>query len=210
MEFFRVQIPYRGIIPLLNRKGPVPCVELTRDQVLQLKEYKVEMLDPDTGKPFLFPENRPIMVTLDDFANARPISKQEAARIISGASAKEEKVEESTPDESAQSNNETPNQENTDTEVSEPEAEVIAPVYTTEAVSEETVDTDVETEGTTEATTTNAVPEFDFNRIKGYSNLPRKKKKELRAYYQEAAVGASAEDLDKIYEVLNSMTSKQN
>ena len=209
MEFFRVQIPYRGIIPLLNRKGPVPCVELTRDQVLQLKEYKVEMLDPDTGKPFLFPENRPIMVTLDDFANARPISKQEAARIISGTPTKEEKVEESTPDESAQSNNETPEQENTDTEVSEPEAEVIAPVYTTEAVSEETVDTDVETEGTAEAAT-NAIPEFDFNRIKGYSNLPRKKKKELRAYYQEAAVGASAEDLDKIYEVLNSMTSKQN
>ena len=207
MEFFRVQIPYRGIIPLLNRKGPVPCVELTRDQVLQLKEYKVEMLDPDTGKPFLFPENRPIMVTLDDFANARPISKQEAARIISGTTAKEEKVEESTPDESAQSNDETPNQENTDTEVSEPENEVIIPVYTTEAVPEETVDTDVEAEGTAEAAAI-TVPEFDFNRIKGYSNLPRKKKKELRAYYQEAAVGASAEDLDKIYEVLNSMTSK--
>ena len=210
MEFFRVQIPYRGIIPLLNRKGPVPCVELTRDQVLQLKEYKVEMLDPDTGKPFLFPENRPIMVTLDDFANARPISKQEAARIISGTPAKEEKIEDSTPDEGAQSNDKTPDQENTDAEVSEPDAEEIALVYTTEAASEETGDSDIETEGTSEAATTNAVPEFDFNRIKGYSNLPRKKKKELRAYYQEAAVGASAEDLDKIYEVLNSMTSKQN
>lgn len=207
MEFFRVQIPYRGIIPLLNRKGPVPCVELTRDQVLQLKEYKVEMLDPDTGKPFLFPENRPIMVTLDDFANARPISKQEAARIISGTPTKEEKAEESTPDESAQSNDETPEQENADAEVSGPEDEVITPVYTTEAVPEETVDTDVEAEGTAEAAAI-TVPEFDFNRIKGYSNLPRKKKKELRAYYQEAAVGASAEDLDKIYEVLNSMTSK--
>lgn len=210
MEFFRVQIPYRGIIPLLNRKGPVPCVELTRDQVLQLKEYKVEMLDPDTGKPFLFPENRPIMVTLDDFANARPISKQEAARIISGTPTKEKKVEESTPDEGVQSNDETPDQENTDTGIPKPEAEVIAPVYTTEAASEETGDSDAETEETSEAVTTNTVPEFDFNRIKGYSNLPRKKKKELRAYYQEAAAGASAEDLDKIYEVLNSMTSKQN
>ena len=75
MEFFKVQIPYRGVVPIINRKGPMACVELTRDQINELKSYGVELLNPDNGKKFLFPEQQPVEITLKDFANARPVTK---------------------------------------------------------------------------------------------------------------------------------------
>lgn len=53
--FYHVQIPYRGIIPVIMKRGPLPDVLLNREQIDSLLACKVELLNPDTGKPFHYP-----------------------------------------------------------------------------------------------------------------------------------------------------------
>lgn len=208
MEFYRVQIPYRGIVPLLNRKGPIACVELTRDQVNLLKDYGVEMLDPDNGKAFRFPEEKPIVVTLKDFENAHPITMKE----LEDQSKKDEPEAQTTSENNGIANNEM-NEASAENHTETADAPIVE-----SGVSVDTDDTatnaaadNAETENKEETREAESdviieVPEFAFERIAGYSALTKKKKRELRAYFAESVKdGCTEEDLNKIYEVLNSM-----
>lgn len=55
MEFFNVQIPYRGGIPIIMRHGPIASIELSKEQIQGLMDCGVELLDPMTGKKFALP-----------------------------------------------------------------------------------------------------------------------------------------------------------
>lgn len=55
MNFVNVQIPYRGLIPIINKRGPLASVELEESLAKMLHfEYGVPMLDPFNGKDFVF------------------------------------------------------------------------------------------------------------------------------------------------------------
>jgi hypothetical protein len=55
-KFYPVQITYRGVIPVINKQGPIASVELTAAQIKELESCGAELLDPATGKPFKLPK----------------------------------------------------------------------------------------------------------------------------------------------------------
>lgn len=47
----KVQIPYRGNIPIIHKRGPIACIELELEVCKELLMMGIELLDPFTGKP---------------------------------------------------------------------------------------------------------------------------------------------------------------
>lgn len=47
----KVQIPYRGNIPIIHKRGPIACIELELEVCKELLMMGIELLDPYTGKP---------------------------------------------------------------------------------------------------------------------------------------------------------------
>lgn len=70
-SFYNVQIPYTGMIPVINRRGPVREAMLSKEQIDELLALGVEIVDAANGKPFCFP----IPVTHGDIAAS---TKEEA------------------------------------------------------------------------------------------------------------------------------------
>lgn len=55
MRFVDVQIPYRGRIPKINKRGPIAKTTLDVDTAKELDlNYGITLLDPLTGKPVMF------------------------------------------------------------------------------------------------------------------------------------------------------------
>lgn len=54
-SFYNVQIPYTGMIPVINRRGPVREAMLSKEQINELLTLGVEIVDAANGKPFHFP-----------------------------------------------------------------------------------------------------------------------------------------------------------
>ena len=212
MEFFKVQIPYRGVIPIINRKGPMACVELTRDQINELKSYGVELLNPNNGKKFLFPEQQPVEITLKDFANARPVTKAQLE-------VKAEHVEHPKEEVSAEPEDAEVSGEETDSADQDVADEVEETVEEAADVTDEPTVLHFE-EGTDEGvaepslaetlpTVESAEPEaaeFDYTKVSGYSSLSKSKKKEIRSLFKHKMnSGMSAEGA---YAELNAMIAE--
>ena len=212
MEFFKVQIPYRGVIPIINRKGPMACVELTRDQINELKSYGVELLNPDNGKKFLFPEQQPVEITLKDFANARPVTKAQLEVKAEPVEAPKEEVF-TEPDDAGVSEEETDSADHDTTDEVEETAEDTADVTdestvlhfeesTDEGVAEPSV---AETLPTVESAEPEAT-EFDYTKVNGYSSLSKSKKKEIRSLFKHKM--NSGMSTDDAYAELNAMIAE--
>ena len=212
MEFFKVQIPYRGVIPIINRKGPMACVELTRDQINALKSYGVELLNPDNGKKFLFPEQQPVEITLKDFANARPVTKAQLE--VKAEPVENPKEEVSTePAEAEVSEEETDSVDQDIADTAEETTKEVAEAIDDSTVRhfEESADASAVEPSVTETlpTVESAEPEaaeFDYTKVSGYSSLSKSKKKEIRSLFKHKMnSGMSADDA---YVELNAMIAE--
>lgn len=187
-KFYSVQIPYRGIIPILMRRGPITSVELTIEQVNTMLENKVPLLDPNNGKElsFLdFDENR---------KEANATSAKEEKKPDSSKKETDEKVADPTP--------EPPINATAKAETSEKPSEKTE-VAPTDASTEDAISTDEEDE--TDTATDNSG--FDFTKIRNYSTLSRSKKKAIRERF--AKLKAQGMDINIIYATLNSEANKQ-
>ena len=212
MEFFKVQIPYRGVIPIINRKGPMACVELTRDQINELKSYGVEILNPDNGKKFLFPEQQPVEITLKDFANARPVTKAQLE--VKAEPVEDPKEEVSTEPEDVEVNEEETDSADQDAadkteETAEEVAEAtddLAVLHFEESADESAAEPSVAETLPTIESAEPEVAEFDYTKVSGYSSLSKSKKKEIRSLFKHKMnSGMSADDA---YAELNGMIAE--
>lgn len=151
----KVQIPYRGNIPIIHKRGPIACIELELEVCKELLMMGIELLDPFTGKPLPIDSVEKIVedVVADEPAevevNETPVEEKAAE-----TPAEEEKVVE--PEKSV-----------------EPDAEKATE---SEAKADDVVDAEA-------PTFDGSAPAFDFNKVENYTNLSKGKKRELRAFY---------------------------
>lgn len=187
-KFYSVQIPYRGIIPILMRRGPITSVELTIEQINTMLENKVPLLDPNNGKElsFLdFDENR---------KEANITSVKEEKKPEPPKKEADEKAVDPTP--------EPPINTTAKAETSEKPSEKTE-VAPTDASTEEAISTDEEDE--TDTATDNSG--FDFTKIRNYSTFSKSKKKAIRERF--AKLKTQGMDINIIYATLNSEANKQ-
>lgn len=150
----KVQIPYRGNIPIIHKRGPIACIELELEICKELLMMGIELLDPFTGKPL-------------------PIDSVEETEEVAADEPVEVEVDEAPTEEKAP---ETPSVEE---KVAEPEKSVepdAEKVTETEAKADDAVDAEA-------PTFDGSAPAFDFNKVENYTNLSKGKKRELRAFY---------------------------
>lgn len=175
----KVQIPYRGNIPIIHKRGPIACIELELEVCKELLMMGIELLDPYTGKPLLIDaveDPAEEVVTgepAENEANEAPAEEKAAE-----TPAEEEKVADPGPEKVVES----------ETEIAaEPE------VKADEAADVETPVFD------------GSAPAFDFNKVENYTNLSKGKKRELRAFYANNVRKIAQ---DALYEKLNEMAKE--
>lgn len=185
MKFYEIQIPYRGVIPYLNRRGPIASVELNAEQIKLLADCGVVMLDPRNGHTIdvddiLGTKKEESIDSVVELAPAVPENLEpEILPISQNAASQTSEDPETEEDENPE----------IDSEPTEPES---SPDPESEQVteSEQTVEpeaTEPETEDSKEedSKTEPDAAEFDFNCIPDYSKLSKSKKKKLRAKFAE-------------------------
>lgn len=163
MDFIKVQIPYRGVIPIINRRGPIPCIELELSMAKDLNlNYGVEMLDPFNGSVISFVDEvkeapvekkapeMPVNTDVEKAPSVKIASEKDVTEGVPGDTKKEEVKAEDKAEEPA------------------PVEETTAP----EIKEEPKVETEVPAAG-----------DFDHTKIEGYSSLSKSKKRELRTQY---------------------------
>lgn len=182
MKFYSVQIPYRGIIPILMRRGPIPSIELTIDQVNTMLEYKVPLLDPTNGKE----------LTFSDFEENQKKTVEEKP------------IQKEAPNEKADPTPEPPI--NTTVKTDAPaQADIKEPEQPVDAATEEAISTNDEDDDTdTDSSSDNSG--FDFTKIKNYSTFSKGKKRSIRARFAE--LKAQGMDINIIYATLNTEAKK--
>lgn len=96
MEFFNVQIPYRGGIPIIMRHGPIASIELSKEQIQGLMDCGVELLDPMTGKKFALPtEDAPATQEAPEV----PVEEEKASETPATPEVQKEETVETPPEE---------------------------------------------------------------------------------------------------------------
>lgn len=188
MEFMNVQIPYRGGIPILNRRGPIANLELDIETIKTLISYGIEILNPENGKPIIFESEKEPAATQAQVVKEQPVAttvKEEAPK----------------PEETAPAAAET-----------EKKPEVVEPAEVTPAPSTEKVET--ETPAAQDAADSasedaddvvEGADAFDYTKIANYSALSKSKRKELRKYFAEKN---GKMDINILYATLNTMAKK--
>ena len=185
MKFYEIQIPYRGVVPYLNRRGPIASVELNEEQIKLLADCGVVMLNPRNGQTIdvdaiLGTKKEEPVDSIVELAPAvpenlepeiLPISQNAAAQTSEDLEPEEDENPEidSEPAEPESSPDPGPEQSTEPEEAAEPE------VTELETEDDKAEDGKVEPDA----------PEFDFNRIPDYSKLSKSKKKKLRAKFAE-------------------------
>lgn len=189
MEFMNVQIPYRGGIPILNRRGPIANLELDIETIKTLISYGIEILNPENGKPITFESAKEPIVT-----QAQVVEEQPVATTV--------KKEAPKPDETAPAAAESEKKP----EAVEP-AEEVTPVPSTEKVETETpAAQDVADSASEDADDViEGADAFDYTKIANYSALSKSKRKELRKYFAEKN---GKMDVNILYATLNTMAKK--
>lgn len=89
----KVQIPYRGNIPIIHKRGPIACIELELEVCKELLMMGIELLDPFTGKPLPIDSMEETVeeVTADEPAEVNEIPAEEK---VADAPAEEDKAAE--------------------------------------------------------------------------------------------------------------------
>lgn len=151
----KVQIPYRGNIPIIHKRGPIACIELKLEVCKELLMMGIELLDPYTGKPL------PINTVEEP---AEEVATDESADKVNEAPAEEKIVE-------------TPAEEE---KVADPEPEKAIESETEKAAEPEVKADEVDADA---PVFDGSAPAFDFNKVENYTNLSKGKKRELRAFY---------------------------
>ena len=189
MEFMNVQIPYRGGIPILNRRGPIANLELDIETIKTLISYGIEILNPENGKPITFESAKEPVVT-----HAQVVEEQPVATTV--------KDEEPKPEETVPAAAETEKKP----ETVEP-AEEVTPAPSTEKVDTEAPATQDAADSASEDAddVVEGADAFDYTKIANYSALSRSKRKELRKYFAEK-IGKM--DINILYANLNTMAKK--
>lgn len=174
-KFYPVQIPYRGVVPLINKRGPLPRIELQKSMIEELKSMGVEMLNPDNGKPFEYPEE------------VKPAGGMEFTPA-------EEKAPEIVEPEKE------PEVANPTTEISEESKVEIPAEETSETIVEPEKADDAEDDGEDEEVQidpNSGAVMMDASKVPGYENLSRNKQKAVRRRFRE--VYAESKDLNIAY-----------
>lgn len=184
MEFMHVQIPYRGGIPIINRRGPIADLELDIKTVKTLISYGIEVLDPSNGKPIAFQEEAPAPAAApkEDKPVEKKIDEAVTAPVEAAAvkPADDKKADEAAPT-------------------------VNAPAA---ATAQETAPSEEKAEDTAADGDDDAVEgadAFDYTKIVNYSSLSKSKRKELRKFFAEKN---GKMDINILYATLNEMSKK--
>ena len=189
MEFMNVQIPYRGGIPILNRRGPIANLELDIETIKTLISYGIEILNPENGKPITFESAKEPVV-----AHAQVVEEQHVANVKDDAPK---------PEETAPAATET---EKKPEAVGQP-AEEVTPAPSTEKVDTEAPATQDAADSASEDAddVIEGADAFDYTKIANYSVLSKSKRKELRKYFAEKN---GKMDINILYATLNTMAKK--
>lgn len=170
MKFYNVQIPYRGGIPVIMKKGPIASIELSEDQIRELMECKVPLMNPVDGAEFVLPTENMSVVQVAPGSTIEPI---EPAPVIT--------VEEEKPNTDQEADD--PKEE--ETPVNEPETETVtSPV--SEGVLVEPSATPAPAPVDPQVSTVKSrspALDFDYTKVEGYSSMSKSKKREIRAMY---------------------------
>lgn len=182
MEFMHVQIPYRGGIPIINRRGPIADLELDIKTIKTLISYGIEVLDPSNGKPITFQEEAPTAAPKED----KPVEKKADEAVTAPVAAAAVKP------------------------ADEKKADEAAPTVTAPAAAtaQETAPSEEKAEDTAADGDDDAVEgadAFDYTKIVNYSSLSKSKRKELRKFFAEKN---GKMDINILYATLNEMSKK--
>lgn len=203
MNFIKVQIPYRGVIPIINKRGPLSCVELDSETVKKLQEYGAELLNPETGRPLGMVMDTPVE------AENEPVKIEEKVSIIE--SEPEAKPDEEPPIVASLTEEEKTAVENVASEVAEVTAAtpIFEPEVNPDPVKEEgpTEEAAIEAKSAeSEEPEVASLENFEYIRIKNYSSLAKSKKREIRAAYVE--LSKTITDKNILYAKLNELAIK--
>lgn len=186
MEFMNVQIPYRGGIPILNRRGPIANLELDIETIKTLISYGIEILNPENGKPVTFESAKEPVV-------AQVVEEQSVATTVNEEAPK--------PEETAPVADETEKKPEAMTP-----AEEVSPVPAEKVETEPPATQDVADSASEDADDViEGADAFDYTKIANYSALSRSKRKELRKYFAEKN---GKMDVNILYATLNTMAKK--
>lgn len=204
MNFIKVQIPYRGVIPIINKRGPLSCVELDSETVKKLQEYGAELLNPETGRPLGMVTDIPVE------AENEPVKVEEKAPIIE--SEPEPKPAEEIPvtippAEENKAVLETVTKDVAETTAATPifESDASPAPVKEEVPTEEAASIDAKPTETEESEGA-SLEDFEYARIKNYSSLAKSKKREIRAAYVE--LSKTITDKNILYAKLNELATK--
>ena len=190
MKFYEIQIPYRGVIPYLNRRGPIASVELNTEQIKLLADCGVVMLDPRNGHTIdvddiLGTKKEEPVDSVVELAPAVPENLEpEILPINQNAVAQTSEDPEPEEDENPEIDSEPVEPESSPDPDLEQTAEPEETVES-EATEPETGDSKDEPDKEEDGKAEPDAAEFDFNRIPDYSKLSKSKKKKLRAKFAE-------------------------
>lgn len=192
MEFMHVQIPYRGGIPIINRRGPIADLELDIKTIKTLISYDIEVLDPSNGKPIAFQEEAPAPTATAAPKEDKPVEKKaDEAATAPVAAAAVKPADEKKADEAAAI-------------VTAPAAADPAAATAQEAApSEEKAEDTAAADGDDDAV--EGADAFDYTKIVNYSSLSKSKRKELRKFFAEKN---GKMDINILYATLNEMSKK--
>ena len=190
MKFYEIQIPYRGVVPYLNRRGPIASVELNAEQIKLLADCGVVMLNPHNGQTIdidaiLGTKKEEPVDSIVELAPAVPENLEpEILPISQNAAAQTSEDSESEEDENPEINSEPAEPESSldpeSKQPAEPE-EAVEPEVAEPEIEDSKDEPDKEEDSKVEPD----APEFDFNRIPDYSKLSKSKKKKLLAKFAE-------------------------
>ena len=91
----KVQIPYRGNIPIIHKRGPIACIELELEVCKELLMMGIELLDPFTGKPLPIDT---VEEPAEEVVIGEPANEAPAEEKIAVTPAEEEKVADPEPE----------------------------------------------------------------------------------------------------------------
>ena len=185
MKFYEIQIPYRGVIPYLNRRGPIASVELNTEQIKLLADCGVVMLDPRNGHTIdvddiLGTKKEEPVDSVVELAPAVPENLEpEILPINQNAVAQTSEDPEPEEDENPEIDSEPVEPESSPDPDLEQTAEPEETVES-EATEPETGDSKDEPDKEEDGKAEPDAAEFDFNRIPDYSKLSKSKKKKFK------------------------------
>ena len=193
MKFYNVQIPYRGGIPVIMKKGPIASIELSEDQIRELMDCKVPLMNPVDGTPFVLPT--------ENVKKAEEPKKETVATKTGEVPSTPIEVPVTPVTKEKTETVETPKEEVLESEVGV--ATIASPVVEGVAVVDPAITPVVESQTAVATTPAHHSPalDFDYTKVDGYSSMSKSKKREIRAMYVKGI--ETGKTADEVYAEIN-------